>query len=64
MLLAMSGKLKGLFLELLLVLWEIAFALWGSCIDGIYSFPLGMTENNSGGKSNSSGFQGPPLLIL
>lgn len=26
------------------MLWEIAFALWGSCIDGIYSFPLGMKQ--------------------
>lgn len=38
------------FLELLLVLWEIAFALWDFCIDGMYSFPPETKVNNSGGK--------------
>lgn len=32
------------------MLWEIALALWDSCIDGMYSFPPETKVNNSGGK--------------
>lgn len=32
------------------MLWEIALALWNSCIDGMYSFPPETKVNNSGGK--------------
>lgn len=51
------------FLELLFVLWEITFALWGSCVDGMYLFPPGIKVNNSGGKPKSSGFQDHPCLL-
>lgn len=51
------------FLELLFVLWEITFALWGSCVDGMYLFPPGIKVNNSEGKPKSSGFQDHPCLL-
>lgn len=44
------------------MLWEIAFALWGSCIDGMYSFTPETKVNNSEGKPKSSGFQDHPCL--
>lgn len=54
---------EGSFLELLFVLWETAFALWGSCVDGMYSFPPGIKVKNSGGKPKRSGFQDHPCLL-